>query len=377
MHRFALFPVSFFWVFPAFCLAQRSHDTTPALNSSNSMITVLDKKIDVEIRHALKRKKMVGLAVGILANGNTTFFGYGETKRGNGEIPNEHTIFEIGSITKTFTAIILASAVTEGKVNLNDPINKYLPDSIPSLGYNATAVTLVTLSNHSSGLPRLPSNIEASDEVDPYKNYDASDLYSFYKNFKLSRKPGEKMEYSNLGGATLGVILERVYRMRYDSLVVKMICDPLDMRDTRIVVPAGDLLRLAQGYASDGKAASAWAWKAFAGAGGLRSTTADMLKYAKANMDSAPPPLNKVIPLTHVTTFHINDNIGIGLGWIIYSSHHHKWFAHDGETGGFQSFLIVDPIKQTAVVVLSNKATDDDDAMYNLGTNLLLLVEKN
>jgi CubicO group peptidase (beta-lactamase class C family) len=268
MTRFKFFSFLFIGFFSAHCLAQRRPDTSLALHSSNPLNTDLDKKIDANIRHAFKKKKLVGIAIGILNNGQTTFYGYGETKKGNGQLPDEHTIFEIGSITKTFTGTLLACAVTDEKSGLNDPVNKYLPDSIPPLEYQGTPVTLVTLSNHTSGLPSMPSNFNSSDEVSFLTNYDHNDLYSFYMQFKLSRKPGEKLQYSNLAAGTLGVILERIYRVRYDSLVVKLICNPLNMRDTRLDVPAGDSMRLAQGYSFDGKAVSAWNLKAMAGAGG-------------------------------------------------------------------------------------------------------------
>jgi CubicO group peptidase (beta-lactamase class C family) len=375
MDRFIFFSFLLILVFSADCLGQRQPTTPLALNSSNPLNTVLDKKIDARIRHAFKRKKLVGIAIGILKNGQTTFYGYGETKKENGQLPDEHTIFEIGSITKTFTGTLLACAVTDEKSSLNDPVNKYLPDSIPLLEYQGTPVTLVTLSNHTSGLPRMPSNFNSSDEGHSFMNYDDSDLYSFYMNFKLPRKPGEKLEYSNLAVGTLGVILERIYRTGYDSLVVKLICDPLNMNDTRLDIPSGDSLRFAQGYSFDGKAVSAWNFKAFAGAGGLRSTAADMLKYAHANMGDAPSTLNKAILLTHKITSHVNGN-GIGLGWAIYRTHHRDVFAHNGETGGFQSFLIIDPATQIAIVVLANKATNDDDAMDDIGVDIIKMLEK-
>ncbi len=376
MYKFTLFSFLLIFFSRADCLGQRRPDAIAnPLTHRILLNTALDKKIDAEIRHAFKRKKLVSIEIGILKNGQTTFYGYGETKKGNGQLPDEHTIFEIGSITKTFTGTVLACAVTDERSSLNDPVNKYLPDSIPSLEYQGTPVTLVMLSNHSSGLPRTPSNFNSSDEGRSFTNYDDRDLYNFYMHFKLSRKPEEKFEYSNLAVGALGVILERIYRTRYDSLVVKLICDPLNMSDTRLDVPAGDSLRFAQGYSFDDKAVSAWNMKEGIGAGGLRSTAADMLKYAHANMGNAPGALNKAIQLTHKVTFQVHGN-GIGLGWAVYSTHHRDVFAHNGETGGFQSFLIIDPTTQIAIVVLSNKACKDDEAMDDIGVDIIKMLEK-
>jgi CubicO group peptidase (beta-lactamase class C family) len=363
-------------IFPADCFGQGPVDSMPGINSSNPMATRLDKKIDTKIRQAMKRKELVGLVVGILKNGKPTYYCYGETKKGTGQLPNEHTIFEIGSLTKTFTGTLLAYAVSDGKASLNDPVNKYLPDSIPTLEYQGTPITLVTLSNHTSGLPRMPSNVDSSHPGRVFIDYNDNDLYSFFMNFKLPRKPGGKMEYSNLGGATLGVVLERIYHTSYDSLVIKLICDPLNMNDTRLEVPAADSLRFAHGYGPKGKGVRAWPMKAFAGAGGIRSTAADMLKYAQANMGDAPPPLNKAILLSHTSTFRDKD-VDMGLGWGIGRYQHRDLFTHDGETGGFQSFIVIYPTKQTAIIILLNKATHDDDLLDDLGSDIGLMVEKN
>lgn len=375
MHGCVFCSIAFLWIFPTCCAGQVPNDSTTVIRSSNPLITVVDKKIDKLVRQTMERKAIVGLAVGILRTGTTTFYNYGETKRGNGQLPNEHTFFEIGSITKTFTATLLGRAVVDGKLGLNDPINRYLPDSIPKLEYQGAPVTLVTLSNHTSGLPRMPSNADYPNDFALFKNYDDSALFRFYMGYTLSRKPGEKLEYSNLAVATLGVILERIYGMRYDSLVVKLICTPLNMSDTRLDIPAADSIRLAQGYGLRGRPVRHWKWKAFAGAGGLKSTADDMLKYAAANMRDVSTALDTAIQLTHKITFPVGHD-GMGLGWEVERSSHRYLYSHNGMTGGFQSFLIVDPANQTAVVVLSNKATDDDDAMNDLGGDILLRVEK-
>ena len=139
--------------------------------SNNAMATPLDKEVDALVQPYITLKITAGLSIAILQNGKTTFYGYGETARGNKELPGMHTLFEIGSITKTFTATLLAEAVNSGKVKLDDPINKYLPDSIPELSYDGIPVTLKTLANHTSGIHSLPSNFHPSDPSNPYKDY--------------------------------------------------------------------------------------------------------------------------------------------------------------------------------------------------------------
>jgi CubicO group peptidase (beta-lactamase class C family) len=372
MSGFVHFFLSFLWMFPATCFGQTLGHPRPVPNSSNPLATVLDKKIDTAVRKVMKKNRLVGIEIGILKNGSTTFYAYGETERGNGQLPTENSIFEIGSITKTFTATLLACAANEEKLSLDDAANKYLPDSIPPLEYQGTPITLLTMSNHTSGLPRMPSNLDVSSAA----NYDDKALYSFYRRFKLSRKPGTKFEYSNLAVATLGVILERIYGMSLDSLMVKMICTPLDLNDTRLSVPAADSSRTVQGYDQNGGLADPWTLRTLDGCGGLRSTAADMLKYAAANMGTAPPTLNKAILLTHKITGRQKDE-AVGLAWGIDLSDGHERFEHSGGTDGFQSFLVVDSRVHMAVVVLSNKHTRDDDLPSDLGEDILGWVEKN
>lgn len=201
--------------------------------STNNLQSALDKKVDSAVQPYIDLKVTTGLSIAILKDGKVFYYGYGETAKGNKQIPNEHTIFEIGSISKTFTSILFAEAANAGKVKLDDPVNNYLPDSIPQLIYAGTPVTLKTLSNHSSGIPRMPTNFHPADNANPYKDYTDNDLFSFYKNFTPTRKPGDKYEYSNLAAGTLGVILEKLYHKSYEDLLVENICNPLGMNDTR------------------------------------------------------------------------------------------------------------------------------------------------
>jgi CubicO group peptidase (beta-lactamase class C family) len=321
--------------------------------STNTLFTLLDKEIDSAVQPYITMQATAGLSIGILENGKTIFYGYGETEKGNKQIPDKHTLFEIGSISKTFTAILLANAVNSGKVKLDDPINKYLPDSIPPLEYEGIPISLKTLSNHSSGLPGLPSNFHTSDYTNPYKDYNNSDLYSFYKNFKPLRKPGEKYEYSNLAVGTLGVILENVYHENYETLFTEKICKPLGMNETREFLRKDDSARFAKGYNGDGIYNPQWDFRALAAAGCIRSTASDLLKYAKANLGDAPSELNKAIQLTHTITF-TEGQTKVALAWHYIKPGTDEVIFHNGETGGYHSYVAINQNKKFAVVILSN-----------------------
>lgn len=329
--------------------------------SSNPMLTQLDKEIDKEVRQFIRSDKPVGLVVGVLKNGKTIFYGYGETQKGKGQLPDGQTIFGIASLTKTFTATLLALAVNEGKLKLDDPVNKYLPDSVPPLEYQGVPITLQTLANHTSGLPFMPSNFHDPYDAKSltggsYRSYSDSDLFSFYVHFTPKRKPGGRFVYSNLGMATLGVILTRIYQKDYESLVREKICDPLGMNNTRQSFPSGNEQRIATGYIPDGRPATAWDWNALVAAGGLWSDAADLLTYANANMGKAPAELGKAMMLTHQATGN-----NIGLGWQIFKRGDNEWIMHDGNTFGFSSFMVIDTRKKIAIVIQANNTTPKDD----------------
>ena len=328
--------------------------------TSNPLVSRLDKEVDSAAQTYINLLPTTGLSIGILVNGKTYYYGYGETAKGNGQLPNEHSIYEIGSISKTFTATLLADAVEKGKVKLDDPVSKYFPDSIPALDYQGAPVTLKTLSNHSSGIPRMPNNFHSSDNNNPYKDYSDQDLYSFYKTFKLDRKPGAQYEYSNLAAATLGVILEKVYNKTYQDLIVEIICDPLGMHETREFIPKNDSVRFVKGYNVEGKYNSPWDFKAMAPAGSIRSTASDMLLYANAQLGKGPAALEKDIQLTHQKTFS-NGAVNTALGWHYIKPGKDEVLFHNGETGGYRTYLAINLEKKFAVVVLSNTAISIDE----------------
>ena len=342
--------------------------------TNNTLSTALDNTVDSIIKPYITLAATCGVSIGVLKNNITHFYGYGEIIKGNKQIPDEHTLYEIGSITKTFTAILLADAVNNGKIKLDDPVNKYLPDSIPPLQYEGTPVTIEMLSNHSSGIPRMPNNFDdaATDPLNPYKNYNEQKLFSFYKTFKLNRKPGTQYEYSNLAAATLGIILEHVYQKSFEELVTEKICAPLHMNNTRQFIPANDSALVATGYNENGEYNGPWDFEAFAPAGSLRSDAADMLIYAKANLGDAPQALNKDIQLTHQVTFTDGAN-KTALGWHYIKTGDDEILFHNGGTGGYRSYLGINLNKKIAVVILSNTAISVDDA----GNELMKSLENN
>ena len=221
--------------------------------------------------------------------------------------PNENTLFEIGSITKVFTTTLLADMHLAGDLNLDDPINKFLPEHGQLTCPGGADVTLRHLATHSSGLPRLPSNLggEGFNDSNPYVHYSSQDLFAWLRTCRLTSRPGTNTVYSNVGSGLLGELLARIGGTAYERLIAERILAPLGMRDTAISLSPEQRKRLATGH-SDGEPVGNWDFQALAGAGALRSSIADMLRFLRANIDPDSTSLRASIELTHQlqTRFH-------------------------------------------------------------------------
>jgi D-alanyl-D-alanine-carboxypeptidase/D-alanyl-D-alanine-endopeptidase len=324
------------------------------------------EKIDAAARPLIASGKYMGLAVGILQDGRSHLSGYGRRSAENAVPPGGDTIFEIGSITKTFTGILLMQKVAEGAMALDDPIRKHLPASVRVPSRSGRDITLLHLATHRSGLPRLPVNFAPRDSSNPYADYTFPDLYDGLGSCELSADPGERYEYSNLGMGLLGHILELKSGLSYEPLVVGRICRPLGMKDTLATLDENQRKRLAPGHLPNGKAVPNWDLPGLAGAGALRSTANDMLRYLEANLGEAYAE-------THLTRAAIKNGTGIGLAWHLtpLTPKGPTVVWHNGGTGGYRCYAGFVKSTRTAVVVLGN-STSDTDA---LGVGILKLLQ--
>ena len=193
-------------------------------------------------------KKAVGIVVGTVDEKGRNVISYGRFDQNDPRTPDGNTVFEIGSITKVFTSLVLAEMVERGEVKLDDPVAKYLPDTVKMPGRNGREITLRDLSMQVSGLPSLPTNFKPADPDNPYVDYDAAKLYEFLSSYKLRRDPGEKYEYSNLAVGLLGTALSRRDGMSYGEMVRKRILDPLGMHETFVALSERQKKDLAPGH---------------------------------------------------------------------------------------------------------------------------------
>jgi len=268
---------------------------------------------------------------------------------------NGDTLFEIGSITKTFTALLLQDRVERGEMSLDDPVAKYLPNSVTMPTRGGKQITLLQLATHTSGLPRDPDNLKPRNWANGYADYTVEQLYAFLSNHTLVRDPGAGYEYSNLGAGLLGYVLAHTAGTSYESLVLDRICGPLEMESTRIALTPALKTRVATGHDWYGKPAATQVIQTIVGTGGIHSTANDMLKYLSAQLGLTDSNLTPSMEKTHETRLKIAGPGGAdsqALGWS--SGGDLVW--HAGGTSGFAAFAGFNKKQRRAVVVLSNSS---------------------
>lgn len=287
------------------------------------------------------------LSIALVHDNQTTFYGIMIENDSVKPADNQGKVFEAGSITKVFTSTVLASLVNEGKIRMTEPINPYYP--FPFKEHRN--ITFLTLANHTSGLPRLPGNLDLSDASNPYQHYTEKELEAYLKTIMtLEDEPSETYSYSNLGAGLLGYTLGLTQGTSFKELLQKRVFDQYGMTAsfTRSA-DAGD--RLVKGLNANGDTTSNWAFDVLAGGGCVLSTTADLARFAMAQFN----PENRELALTRVPTFAVHDTMKIGLGWhILQSETGQELFWHNGGTGGYSSSMAINMAEKVAVIILSN-----------------------
>lgn len=275
-------------------------------------------------------------------------------------VPPERVLFEIGSITKFFTGLLLAQATIDGKASLDDPITKFLPPEL-SLHAHVAAITLRQLSTHTSGLPRLPGNLHPLSPADPYADYLEPQLYDFLRSFQPAKAPPQPADYSNLGVGLLGHLLARAYGVSYAELVRAKITGPLGMNDTTIALTDEQKTRFATPH-SGGVTVLPWNLGVLSGAGALRSTAADLAKFAQALSDEHSP-IAAAWKIAREPRAPMGPRGHIGLGIFITERDGRTVYSHGGGTGGFRSHFEFTPATRTALVVWLNNDDPDPAAL--------------
>jgi serine-type D-Ala-D-Ala carboxypeptidase/endopeptidase len=320
--------------------------------------------VEEYIKRIVDNGKSTSIIIGIINEKGRLIFSYGESEKGSGKKPDENTLYGIGSITKLFTSCLLADMVKRGELSLDDPISKFLPNSVITPTPNGKEITLYHLATHTSGLPTRPNNLFPTNPDNPYADYTVVQMFNFLSHYELPSEIGSKYEYSNIGVGLLGYILTHKSGLSYETLVRKRICEPLHLNSTVITIPAKLQLNVAAAYNNEGQSVSEWTFSPiFAGAGSLKSTTNDMLVFVAANLGLIKSNLQSTFELTHIK--HPENNIA--LGWHIWNEFGTNNYGHGGSTLGYKSFIGFNKETKTGVIVLSNRT----DAVMSIGLHTL------
>ena len=335
---------------------------------------------DAEVRAMIKArvaaKRSAGIVVGLLEpDGRTRVIAHGDPGPGQPPLAAD-SVFEIGSITKVFTGTLLAVLVQSGTVRFEDPVEKYLPPSVRMPVFEGKPITLGHLAEQNSGLPRLPSNLRPANMANPYADYTVDQLYDFLDDYRLTRAPGASFEYSNLGVGLLGHVLALSQQTTYEALLRDKIWTPLGMSHTAITLTPWMKSHLAMGHDAGGRVVGNWDVTTLAGAGAIRSTTGDMLKFLDANLHPERGPLHRAMALAQTSRAPTTPPHSIGLNWIIRRVGERDTAVwHNGGTGGYRTFIGLDPIRRHGVVVLANSGgAGNDDLGFHLVNPALPLV---
>jgi len=269
------------------------------------------------------------------------------------------TVYEIGSISKVFTSLLLADAVVRGEIDLDAAVDVANQAGIRLPSRDGRSINWIDLSTHRSGLPRLPSNFAPSDPTNPYSDYDSKKAAAFLNQYELPRQPGESHEYSNFGASVLGYLIAQQAGKTYQQLLQERITKPLKMTDCTVSLSGDQKKRLATPHEKFGSVASPWTFADLPGAGGVHATMRDMMRFAKAQLAPPKGKLGEAIELAW-EQHHEADASGpaMGLGWHIWSDGQTRW--HNGGTGGFRSALFINRESRCAVVVLCNTGSIDE-----------------
>lgn len=311
---------------------------------------------------------VVGMVVGMVTEDRELIVSRGPVSRDG--------VFDVGSITKLFTALLLADMVSQGEVGLDDPLERFLPAGVRAPRWQGRHITLVDLATHTSALPPLPRNLvvrAALHRSDPYRRYTVPKLHRGLAASRLRRAPGTGYRYSNFGFAVLGHALALAAGSTYQGLVIDRVCRPLGLGETMFEIRADVASRRETGHAGAGRPVRDWELAAFAPTGGLRSTVADMVRFLRANLDPGGTNLAVALEEAQLPRRSIGAHEDVGLGWHLREEGATTIAWHNGGTAGFGAFVAMLRDQGAGVAVLYNSPASPavDAAVFELLSDML------
>jgi CubicO group peptidase (beta-lactamase class C family) len=339
---------------------------SPLVSAEDAFSTLEVEGLRSFLEHSFSNKA-AGMVVGLVDKNGTKIVARGKLDNGTDKEVNGDTVFVIGSITKTFTVLLLQDMVERDEMKLADPVAKYLPALVKVPNRNGKEITLLHLAAHDSGLPFDADNLLLANAPDgnPFAGYTVEKLYTFLSGHTLRRDPGAEYEYSNVGSALLGHAIALRAGKSYEALIIERICRPLQMESTRITVTPELRTRLATGHEKSGERVAVWDLGTYAPAGALRSTANDLLKYVSANLGLGVSSLTPLMERMHAIRRTQSPGIvpgetfgNTGLAWMdfgVYQPPGMQLLGHGGGNGGFSAFVGFDKMQRRGVVVLVNQ----------------------
>ncbi len=345
-----------FFVLSTVVSAQTPHAAlagVPAKNHSSALPDSSGWKIpENEVIQQLLADRLqgrtVGVVVGVLEPAGTRIVSFGKSGAADGRPLDGDTLFQIGSVTKVFTGLLLADMAVRGQVRLEDPAARLLPPGV-KMPQRGRAITLIDLSKHWSGLPSMPTNFSLQGQPDPYAAYTEQQLYNFLNTFTPLREPG-KQSYSNLGVALLGRLLARQSGLSYEALLTQRVLSPLALHSTAITVDTKLQQRLSPGHDRFLQPVETWNMLEMPASGSLRSTAKDLLRFVQFNLND-DSPLQEAMALQRTP--------GRTLGWGRSTLGGQAVYGHEGGKEGYRSAVVFNPATKTGVVVLMNTRSDE------------------
>lgn len=345
------------------CCVSLMGQQRPVMYSSDDIQEIIDKYGSAFIQHEI----IHAVSIGIYLKGKTYTGHFGELNKGKGNEPTDSTLYSIASVTKTMTGTLLAKAVLDEKINLDDDIRNYLPGEFPNLEFQGAAISVRHLLTHMSGLPSDPAGyVEMFEKMDFNLPYPKEAFFEDLKKVKLKEKPGTNYSYSNLGTIVLSYALENVYQKPFDRLMAETIFEKADMRRTSLRLSDKDKDRLVKGYFPDGSLAFHIPTHLTGAEGAVKSTLTDLLKYMKFQLDEENP----IIKESHRK---LQEQRWMGYFWQIWDDGDGPYYQHPGNAPGTTNWLFIFPVYDMGISVISNVRSPKVNNLlyYDLGMKIL------
>ena len=320
----------------------------------------------------LARNHSSCIVIGIIDHGEQKIYCYGNINKNGGPSADSNTLFEIGSLTKLFTATATAIEVHSGKLKYSDSLSSLLP-GIHMPEYAGHEIKVIDLLHHTSGLPRIPTDLfiprKNFDTLNPYAIYSRTNLDSFIDKYRLRWMPGTSYSYSNLGYGLMGDILSRIEGKSYESIIGEMIWKPLNMNHSTITLSEEQKKVIASPYNQKGEPDHLWDFDALAGAGAIRSDITDMMKFLSVSMNPGGVKdikLKNALIDCQTMLFNADNGVKVGLGWHSQPFNYDRLIFHAGGTGGYHSFIGFTKNSQKGIIMLTNSQMENDEIALNI-----------